>query len=125
MVAPLATQATPSPSPRQDAANTTGYPAEMIDAVCNRGFSWPCETALWISWMEMGRHYQPQAVNVHEVGGNNATGLFQIMLPWPHAGLFPPGMDPLNPYDNAAAAYQLWLASGGTFCRHWSYWGVC
>ena len=99
---------------------TVQYPAEMVDAICGQGFEWPCETALWISWMEMGQRYQPQAVNPETIPGGNATGLFQLLLPL-HAGWFNPG-DPLNPYDNAAAAYGLWQASGGTFCRHWSYW---
>lgn len=98
------------------------YPAEMVDAVCGQGFAWPCADALEIAWLEMGRRYQPQAVNPEWIPGGNATGLFQLLMPL-HAGWFNyPGGDPLNPYHNAAAAYGLWEASGGTFCRHWSYW---
>ena len=27
----------------------------MVDAVCNQGLPWDCDTALWFAWAEMGR----------------------------------------------------------------------
>jgi hypothetical protein len=92
----------------------------MVDAICNQGYEWDCSTALGICWAEMGRKYQPWAVNPVSINGSNATGLCQLMMPL-HSGYFNPG-DPLNPYDNARAAYGLWRDSGGTFCKHWAYW---
>jgi len=95
----------------------------MVDALCNQGFEWDCSTALAICWAEMGRWYQPWAINPVPIwlnGENHATGMCQLLIPL-HSGYFNPG-DPLNPYDNARAAYGLWRDSGGTFCKHWFYW---
>ena len=127
--------ATPTPTATPQAAGTvsgpvatwsaeleavvSGYPPEMVQAICGQELPWPCETALWFSWEEMGEKYQPQAVNPVAIDGNHATGLFQIMLPL-HIGYF--DGDPLDPMVNARAAYGLWRDSKGTFCRHWRYW---
>lgn len=102
------------------------YPAEMVDALCRPEYTWDCSVALAICWAEMGRWYQPWAVNPVPIwlnGENHATGMCQLLMPL-HAGYFNPG-DPLNPYDNARAAFGLWLDDGGTFCGHWFYWGIC
>jgi hypothetical protein len=117
-----ATPAPALPDGRQVASSAVpsgDYPAEMVDAVCGQGLPWDCDTALWFAWAEMGRWYQPRAINYEQIAGNNAHGMFQIMLPL-HSGYF--DGDPLDPYVNARAAYGLWRDSGGTFCRHWFYW---
>lgn len=70
---------------------------------------WPCEQAIAVAYCESN---DPGAYNP-----SGATGLFQIVLPL-HAGLFPLGADPFDPYINAQAAYNLWAVTGTW--KHWS-----
>lgn len=83
-------------------------------------YAWPCLEALNVMWSESGG--RPEAWNDWEATADpydGVGGLFQIATSY-HAGLLAGcGGSVFDPAVNVCAAYHLWSASGGTFCRHW------
>ena len=103
----------PTIQPPSNGVDAGAYPSEMIAAICGQGFDWNCETALAVSWQEMGQKYNPGAWNEITVwigdAESHASGCFQLLLPF-HAGLF--DGDPFDCAVNARAAYRLWTTNG-------------
>jgi len=93
-----------------------GYPPEMVQAVCGQGFAWDCNGALAVSWCEMGRKWNPAAINP----SSGTRGIFQI-----HPIHAPKWADFweswMNPIRNAQMAFEIWAAQGWKpwACKPW------
>ncbi len=98
--------ATPTP-PNPTATPHTSNAAAWI---CQPQYQWNCTTALGLAWCEST--HRPDAYNAA-----GYYGLFQVDYSL-HAELFHGG-DPLDPWVNTQAAYELWLEKG------WQPWPNC
>ncbi len=94
------------PTPANPTA--TPHPPDAATWICQPQYGWPCEVALGVAWCES--RYDPTALSYY-------YGLFQIDYDL-HYELFHGG-DPLDPWVNTQAAYELWLEQG------WTPWPNC